>query len=247
MHSLQPAGLVPDGQHLGRVCSCCRSPRATRPPRRDRDPRQRRRHDRPRVRALLPADARSTRVEIDGELTDIGRRYFDMRGPRLRTHTADARPFLRRTKQRYDAIFVDAYRQPYIPFYLATREFFELARDRLRPGGVVLVNVGHPERLDRLEQVLGATMGAVFATVLRDPSEDDEHAAARRPRRRVGAAAARRVRRRCRADLRPRRARSRRAPRAAAARRARLHRRRRAGRVARSTRRSSRSRPRGDR
>ena len=110
-------------------------------------------------------------VEIDGELTDIGRRYFALGGPRLHTHAADARPFLRRTSQRYDAIVVDAYRQPYIPFYLATREFFELARDRLRPGGVVLINVGHPKQSDRLEQVLSATLGAVFDTVLRDPSE----------------------------------------------------------------------------
>ncbi|MDP2709802.1 MAG: fused MFS/spermidine synthase [Solirubrobacteraceae bacterium] len=110
-------------------------------------------------------------VEIDGELTEIGRRYFDMQAPGLRTHTADARPFLRRTKERYDAIFVDAYRQPYIPFYLATREFFELARDRLNPGGVVVVNAGHPEGSDDLEKVLGATMASVFPTVLRDPSQ----------------------------------------------------------------------------
>jgi spermidine synthase len=110
-------------------------------------------------------------VEIDGELTDIGRRFFDLRGPRLHTHAADARPFLRRSRQRYDVIVVDAYRQPYIPFYLATREFFELARDRLTQGGVVLINVGHPERSDRLEQVMSATMDAVFDTVLRDPSE----------------------------------------------------------------------------
>jgi spermidine synthase len=110
-------------------------------------------------------------VEIDGELTEIGREYFDMRAPKLTTHTADARPFLRRTEERYDAIFVDAYRQPYIPFYLATREFFELARDRLAPGGVVVVNAGHPENSDKLEQVLGATMAAVFPTVVRDPSE----------------------------------------------------------------------------
>ncbi len=110
-------------------------------------------------------------VEIDGELTQIGRRFFDMRGPRLRTFTADARPYLRRTKERYDAIFVDAYRQPYIPFYLATREFFELARDRLAPGGVVVVNAGHPEGSEDLEKVLGATLAAVFATVLRDPSQ----------------------------------------------------------------------------
>jgi spermidine synthase len=110
-------------------------------------------------------------VEIDGELTRIGRRYFDLRAPRLRTHTADARPYLRRTRERYDAIVVDAYRQPYIPFYLATKEFFALVRDRLRPGGVVIVNVGHPARSSRLERVLGATMASVFPTVLRDPSQ----------------------------------------------------------------------------
>jgi spermidine synthase len=110
-------------------------------------------------------------VEIDAELTAIGRRFFDLGAPRLRTITADARPFLRRTKQRYDAILVDAYRQPYIPFYLATKEFFALARSRLTAGGVVIVNVGHPKGSRRLERVLGATMGAVFRTVLRDPSE----------------------------------------------------------------------------
>ncbi len=63
-----------------------------------------------------------------------------------------------RATARYDAIFVDAYHQPYIPFYLATSEFFELARDRLAPGGVVIVNVGHPEGSDKLEKVLSATM-----------------------------------------------------------------------------------------
>ena len=46
--------------------------------------------------------------------------------------------------RRYDAIFVDAYRQPYIPFYLTTREFFDLVRERLTPGGAVIVNAGHP-------------------------------------------------------------------------------------------------------
>src|SRR3954468_11927676 len=111
-------------------------------------------------------------VELDGRLTDIGRRWFDLRGPHLHAITADARPFLRATHERYDLIVVDAYRQPYVPFYLATREFFSLARSRLRPGGVVMVNVGHPERSEALERVLGATMGAVFAHVARDPSED---------------------------------------------------------------------------
>jgi spermidine synthase len=111
-------------------------------------------------------------VEIDSELTRLGRKWFDLRNPRLTVFHEDARPYLRRTDERYDAIMVDAYRQPYIPFYLATREFFELARDRLRPGGVVIVNAGHPEGQDDLEKVLSATLAEVFPTVLRDPSQD---------------------------------------------------------------------------
>jgi spermidine synthase len=110
-------------------------------------------------------------VEIDREVSELGRRWFDMHAPRLRTHTEDARPFLRRTEERYDAILVDAYRQPYIPFYLSTREFFELAHDRLRPGGRVIINVGHPERSDALEKVLTATMREAFASVVRVPAE----------------------------------------------------------------------------
>jgi spermidine synthase len=108
-------------------------------------------------------------VEIDAKVTQIGRRFFDMRAPHLRTFAEDARPFLRRTGQRYDAIFVDAYRQPYIPFYLATSEFFRLCRERLRPGGVVVINVGHPEGDARLERDLTRTMRTSFRSLLRDP------------------------------------------------------------------------------
>jgi spermidine synthase len=112
-------------------------------------------------------------VEIDGELTKVGHALFDLTGPRLRTHTADARPWLEASSQRFDVIMVDAYRQPYIPFYLATREFFALVRDHLNPGGLVVINVGHPEQSDTLEKVLTATMGTEFGTanVWRDPAE----------------------------------------------------------------------------
>jgi spermidine synthase len=110
-------------------------------------------------------------VEIDAELSEIGRRYFDMDNPRLHLYHEDARPYLRRTGARYDVISVDAYRQPYIPFYLTTVEFFELVRDRLRPGGIAIVNAGHPEGQDDLEKVLTATMREVFPVALRDPIE----------------------------------------------------------------------------
>jgi spermidine synthase len=115
-------------------------------------------------------DTRIDAVDIDGKLFEIGRRWFGLQArPQLREFAEDARPFLRRTQERYDSIFVDAYRQPYIPFYLATREFFALAHERLRPGGSVLVNVGHPAGSDTLEKALSATMGKVFKHVARDP------------------------------------------------------------------------------
>ncbi len=111
-------------------------------------------------------------VEIDPELEQVGREYFDMgSNENLTVHNEDARPWLRRSEGGYDVIMVDAYRQPYIPFYLATREFFELARDRLAPGGVLIVNAGHPEGNDDLEKVLSATMAEAFPSVLRDPIE----------------------------------------------------------------------------
>jgi predicted O-methyltransferase YrrM len=111
-------------------------------------------------------------VEIDPELEEVGNEYFDMgSNENLTVHNEDARPWLRRSDGGYDVIMVDAYRQPYIPFYLATREFFELVRDRLAPGGVVIVNAGHPEDNDDLERVLGRTLAEVFPTVLRDPIE----------------------------------------------------------------------------
>ncbi len=60
--------------------------------------------------------------------------------------TADGRPFLELTDQTYDIVVVDAYRQPYMPFYLATREFFAAVRKQLRPGGVVALNVARRTR-----------------------------------------------------------------------------------------------------
>jgi len=120
-------------------------------------------------------DVRFDGVEIDGRVTEMGREWFGMPDdPRLVTHTADARPFLRAGghddgEGRYDLIGVDAYRQPYIPFYLTTREFFGEVRDRLTARGSVIVNVGHPAGNDQLEKALATTMRTQFASVVRYP------------------------------------------------------------------------------
>jgi spermidine synthase len=125
-----------------------------------------------RAYGRLYPEAEVDGVEIDAELSEIGERFFDMDNPRLTLHHEDARPYLRRTDARYDVIAIDAYRQPYIPFYLSTREFFELCRDRLAPGGAIVINIGHPEGQEELEKVLAATIGEAFTHVMRDPYDD---------------------------------------------------------------------------
>ena len=95
-----------------------------------------------------------------------------MNNPRLHLYHEDARPFLRRIDARYDVISVDTYRQPYIPFYVTTVEFFETVRDRLAPGGVLIVNVGHPEGQYDIEKVLAATIAEALPHVMRYPIED---------------------------------------------------------------------------
>ena len=61
---------------------------------------------------------------------------------------------------------MDAYTQPYIPFHLATTEFFTLVRDRLTPNGVVAINVGTPPDEGEVVDRIASTMRAVFPAVL---------------------------------------------------------------------------------
>jgi spermidine synthase len=104
-------------------------------------------------------------VEIDGEIAEIGREYFNMTEPNLNVIVADGRYFLVQTDQMYDVIGIDAYRQPYIPFHLTTREFFQEARDHLNPNGATIVNAGRTRTDFRLVEVLAATMADVYPHV----------------------------------------------------------------------------------
>jgi len=102
-------------------------------------------------------------VEIDAKLNEVARRWFGAGdNPRMRLIAADGRPYLELTKRRYDLIVVDAYRQPYVPFYLATSEFFRLARAHLRPGGAIALNVAATPRDRRLSEAVGTTLLTAF-------------------------------------------------------------------------------------
>ncbi|MFL5922017.1 MAG: spermidine synthase [Gaiellaceae bacterium] len=102
-------------------------------------------------------------VELDPELNTVARRWFGAGdNPRMRLIASDGRPFLERTRKRYDLIVVDAYRQPYVPFYLATSEFFRLVRGHLRPGGMIALNVAATPTDRRLSEAIGTTLLTAF-------------------------------------------------------------------------------------
>jgi MFS family permease len=121
--------------------------------------------------AIYGPDTTIDAVEIDGEIVELGRRYFDLedqdpRFPNYTTYVQDARYWLATTDRRYDVIGMDAYHQPYIPFHLTTVEFFAEVRAKLNPRGVAVVNVGRPPSGDdRLVNALASTMLAVFPQV----------------------------------------------------------------------------------
>ncbi len=104
-------------------------------------------------------------AELDRKIIEVGRDYFDMNAPNLTATAIDARRGLRESSQSYDVVALDAYRPPYIPFHLTTVEFFDLARQRLNPNGVVVVNVGRTQTDYRLVDAIAATMGEVFPSV----------------------------------------------------------------------------------
>ena len=104
-------------------------------------------------------------VEIDAEIAQVGRDWFDMNEPNLNVIIEDGRYVLRTSDETYDLIGVDAYKQPYIPFQLTTREFFQEVYDHLEPGGVAVINVGRTDTDYRLVDAVSSTMRDVFPSV----------------------------------------------------------------------------------
>jgi spermidine synthase len=111
-------------------------------------------------------------VEIDPVVVQVASNYFQVpTSPRHQIQVSDARTFLRRSRDRYDLIILDAYTKhrygSQIPQHLATREFFELAQDHLTTNGVLAYNVITVSRIGNTDAggALGRTLQAVFPQV----------------------------------------------------------------------------------
>jgi spermidine synthase len=121
-------------------------------------------------------------VEIDPVVVRVARDYFSVNeSPTHKIHVEDGRVFLRRATNRYDAILVDAYTESrygsFLPRHLVTKEFFQIANDRLSTNGVLAYNViGQIYGLRA--DLLGAmhhTLKSVFPEVYLFPAGDSQN------------------------------------------------------------------------
>lgn len=108
-------------------------------------------------------DAAITCVEIDPEVIALAKKYFGLKtDARLSVVAADGRLHLTRNRATYDVLMIDAYRGTWVPEHLLTQQFYQLAKSRLKAGGVVVQNV---EPTTMLYDAAIATLRSVFANV----------------------------------------------------------------------------------
>ncbi|RME06549.1 MAG: spermine synthase, partial [Anaerolineae bacterium] len=103
--------------------------------------------------------------EIDPAIIQVGEQFFGMNLPNLRPIPQDGRWGLEHSPRRYSIISVDAYRPPYIPWHLTTRQFFQSVYEHLEADGVLVINVGRAPNDRRLIEGLAATIGTVFPSL----------------------------------------------------------------------------------
>jgi spermidine synthase len=103
-------------------------------------------------------------VEIDPKLTDIGKDYFGLvLDEGMTVFHEDARTFLLNNEQAYDVIYIDIFAgSPYVPFHVATREFFGLVASALEEDGVVAINFPLYSLHEELDQWYLDTLSEAF-------------------------------------------------------------------------------------
>ncbi len=108
-------------------------------------------------------------IELDPGVIRAGELYFGMNQeemPNLTVYAQDGRFMLNQLAgKQYSLVAIDAYRPPYIPWHLTTREFFQEVAQHLDENGVVAINVGRTDTDRRLVDSMTSTLLEVFPSV----------------------------------------------------------------------------------
>lgn len=108
-------------------------------------------------------EATLTTVELDPAVRDAAVDHMGYSpDEKDRVVIEDGRAYLRKSPQKWNWILVDAYKGGMVPAHLKTREFYQLLKDHLEPGGAVALNLHAGNRLFSSDL---ATLLAVFADV----------------------------------------------------------------------------------
>jgi len=119
----------------------------------------------------VPTIARVDAVELEPAIVEVARACAAVNrkvldNPKVRLWMGDGREWVLTTRERYDVIFSEPsnpYRAGIASLY--TREFYESARDRLRPGGLFLQWMQAYEVGSETLATVYATLGTVFPHV----------------------------------------------------------------------------------
>lgn len=125
------------------------------------------------LEAIPPSIRRIDVIEIEEEVVEANRRASPVRrrdplaDPRLQTFINDARGALMLSEALYDGVVAQA-SHPWTAgaSHLYTREFFELVKERLVPGGIFTQWMGLPFVDEPLLRTLVATLSSVFPHVV---------------------------------------------------------------------------------
>jgi spermidine synthase len=79
-------------------------------------------------------------VDIDPVVFDVARRFFNF-SVTGDTYAEDARYFISRPGKKYDYIILDVFNGDNTPFHILSREALQGVKQRLKPGGVVGINI----------------------------------------------------------------------------------------------------------
>ncbi len=117
-------------------------------------------------------------VEIDPGMTMVAKKWFSLtEDERLGVYHEDGRMFLARSTNTYDVIYMDAFGELVTPpFHLLTQEMFQLIDRRLRPNGVMVMNViaAYEGSKNRFFSSIYKTVASVFPFVTIYPVQQRE-------------------------------------------------------------------------